>query len=258
MYVLIHGTDALACIDPIQKLGFDVIVVDPPFEIKDLQDDFVRMKMPMTPVYGHHEFMKLHAYNLTEEVFVHVDLDFSFHKPMDHLFDAILYDKESAVGRAARDKLELQRPEEEQYLPDRIEAFITRDWGQVVPTKGWKSGFQAGFLVARRDPSIITDVVRTVTTSNYTPGFNQHCGWGGLGYATFIQGSLTNQGFMAYFYDVIRPNTTVELNACRFNHLGMNTTQSGKCRDDRETCEQCRNTSLEDIYSILMIHSSEL
>lgn len=26
---------------------------------------------------------------------------------------------------------------------------------------------------------------------------------------------------MAYFYDVVRPNTAVELNQCRFNHMGM-------------------------------------
>ena len=263
MYAFVHKRRAIKCIDAINSLGFEVVFVAPPFEINDLQDEFVRWKMPLTVNYGHHEFIKLHAYNLTEEIFVHTDLDFSFRKPMDHLFDAILYDKDSSVGQAARDKLELQYPEETN-LPDRIDAFITRDWSQTSPGRGWKSGFQAGFIVARRDPSVITDVVRTVTVSNYTPGFHDQSGWEGLGYGSFIQGSLTNQGFMAYFYDVIRPNTTVELNACRFNHLGMDmkfnwggpwfnrksSEHGGKCRDGRKTCEQCKSTALENIYSI--------
>ena len=137
MYALVHRTQSTACIDPITKLGFEVIVVDPQFQIEDLQDEFVRMKMPLTDAFGHHEYIKLRR---------HVDLDFSFHKPMDHLFDAILYDKDSPVGRAARDKLERHRPEEK-YLSDRIDAFITRDWAQMAPKEGWKSAFQAGFLV---------------------------------------------------------------------------------------------------------------
>ena len=29
------------------------------------------------------------------------------------------------------------------------------------------------------------------------------------------------QGLMAYYYDMVRPHTSVELNQCRFNHMGM-------------------------------------
>ena len=49
-------------------------------------------------------------------------------------------------------------------------------------------------------------------------------GWGGKGYGNFIVDEVTMQGATAYFYDQIRPNTTVEQNSCRFNHLVADST----------------------------------
>ena len=271
MYALVHGTDAITCKETIESLGFEVLIVDPPFQVNDIQDDFVRREIHKAWCCGHEEFIKLHAYNLTEELFVHIDLDFVFHKPMDHLFDAMLYDKDSMEGITARKKIEQelqlpQKPNGSSDLPDDIRGFFTRDWGQVAPNRGWKSGYQAGFLVAKRDPTMIPDVSKMVLTTNYTDGFSRHNGWGGLGYARYIVGAMGMQGVMAYVYDIIRPNTMVELNACLYNHLGMdsrytdggpwynsNSDVSGKCRDDRnglDTCEQCKFTPLESIYNI--------
>ena len=263
MYALVHKEFAINCVDKIKDLGFEVILVDPPVDPADIQDETVRHKMKYAWCCKHDEFIKLHAYNLPEEIFVHVDLDFSFHKPMDHLFDAMLYDKNTPEGKAARGKLELQFPEEH-VLPDRIDAFFTRDWGQTAPFKGWKSGYQAGFLVARKDPSVIEDVSNVIRTHHYADGWSRKVGWGNKGYANFIVGEVGMQGTMAYFYDEIRPNTSVELNMCRFNHLGMdsrfndggpnfsprNATHINYCRDGTETCEQCKFTPVEDIYSI--------
>lgn len=61
-------------------------------------------------------------------------------------------------------------------------------------------------------------------------------------------------GFVAYFYDKIRPNTAVELNQCRYNHMGMdvlyrkepnfrpNLPGVGGCRNGEEECEDCMVT----------------
>lgn len=50
-------------------------------------------------------------------------------------------------------------------------------------------------------------------------------------------------GFVAYFYDKIRPNTAVELNQCRYNHMGKaGISGIGGCRDGGEECEDCRVT----------------
>jgi len=71
------------------------------------------------------------------------------------------------------------------------------------------------------------------------------------------------QGLLAYFYDHVRPGTWIELNQCRYNHMGMDVfyrsqpnfvrkhPQVGECRNDRGTdCEDCQTTPLDEIYSI--------
>jgi hypothetical protein len=78
---------------------------------------------------------------------VHVDIDFAFLQPMDELFDAIVYPKDSVLGQAARKQIARERPTD--AWPDQIDAFLTRDWPQVVP--GRIAGYQAGFIV-RFDP----------------------------------------------------------------------------------------------------------
>jgi hypothetical protein len=98
-------------------------------------------------------------------------------------------------------------------LPREIQAFVTRDWPQVVP--GRLPGYQAGFLVARRNPQVEQEILQVIRQGNYTGGFGRNSGWGGLGYCAFV-GAMAMQGIMAYYYDVIRPNTAVELNQCRF------------------------------------------
>ena len=79
---------------------------------------------------------------------------------MDHLFDAILYDKDSEEGKKARSMLELERPGER--LPDKIGAFLTKDWPQVAPGK-FPAAYQAGFLVARRDPSVMEEALNVLS-----------------------------------------------------------------------------------------------
>lgn len=76
-------------------------------------------------------------------------------------------------------------------------------------------------------------------------------------------GSMAMQGLPAYYYDIIRPNTTVELNGCRYNHMSANiyyenvpnfiaryTDLIGKCRRNVEGCEDCRKTDLALIKNI--------
>lgn len=81
------------------------------------------------------------------------------------------------------------------------------------------------------------------------------------GYGGFV-GAAAMQGLMAYFYDEVRPNTWIELNQCRFNHMGMDVLYRGspsfmprhpkrdQCRNDLDECEDCQITPLDQIYSI--------
>lgn len=69
---------------------------------------------------------------------VHTDIDFMFYQPMDELFDAMLYPFDSDEGRRARDMIEMEYPDKGATMPENIEAYLTRDYHQVIP--GRKAG----------------------------------------------------------------------------------------------------------------------
>ena len=89
MYAIVHR-QAMSCTDTLDKLGFEVKVVDPPLNRSEIKGEFLRNRIQRESCCGEAEFVKLEAYRLPEDIIVHVDLDFAFYKPMDHLFDAIL------------------------------------------------------------------------------------------------------------------------------------------------------------------------
>ncbi len=245
MYAIVHR-QAESCSQTLEKVGFEVIVVDPPLTKDEIRGEYLRNNIHKERCCGHDEFIKLEAYRLPEDIIVHVDIDFAFYKPLDHLFDAIRYDKDSPEGAAARKKIELERPGEK--MPDKIGAFLTRDWPQVVPGK-FPAGYQAGFLVARRDPEVFEEIVEVIKEGNYTPGWGRGYGWGNLGYGGWV-GAMAMQGLIAYYYDHIRKDNAVELNHCLHNHMGMDVRHRGKCRNGLDNCEDCMKTDVDTIYSM--------
>ena len=67
---------------------------------------------------------------------VHTDIDFMYYQPMDDIFDAMLLPHDSEEGKIARKKIEMEYPEK--VIPDNIQAYLTRDYHQVIP--GRKAG----------------------------------------------------------------------------------------------------------------------
>ena len=71
---------------------------------------------------------------------------------------------------------------------------------------------------------------------------------------------MAYQGAVAYFYDYYRPNTAVELNACRWNQVVADVRWRGperkdeyfeKCRQPQwQSCEDCRVTPVELVKSV--------
>jgi hypothetical protein len=142
MYAIVHS-QAVACSHVLKSAGFTIVTKDPPIQPNEIVgSDHLRKHIHKEWCCGHHEFIKLYAFDLPgeEPIVVHVDIDFSFYQPMDHLFDAILFAKESSEGRRARSEIPLEQPNKP--LPDVIEAFITRDYPQLLPTR--IPGYQAG------------------------------------------------------------------------------------------------------------------
>jgi len=260
MYAIVHR-QAEKCSSKLNDLGFEIVIVDPPVQPAEIQGNYLKSAIHREWCCGHDEFIKLEAYNLPHEIIVHVDIDYAFYKPMDHLFDAILYRKDSELGKRARSLIELER--ENDTLPPKIGAFITRDWPQVAPAK-FPPAYQAGFLVARHDPTIMPQIVQIIKEGNYTEGWGYGSGWHGTGHAGYV-GAMAMQGLMAYYYDHVNTNNAVELNQCRHNHMGMDTLYRhepnfsprivkkeyiGGCRNTLPYCEDCMNTQFDKIYSV--------
>ncbi len=189
MYAIVHR-QAEQCSSKLRDVGFEVLVVDPPLQPDEIRGEYLRKYIHKEWCCGHDEFIKLFAYTLPEEIIVHLDIDFAFYKPLDNLFDAILYDKDSEEGMKARSAIELERPGEK--LPDKIGAFITRDWGQVAPGK-FPPAYQAGFIVARRDPTVKDEMIEIVKEGNYTDGWGKGAGWSGSGHGGYV-GAKAMQG----------------------------------------------------------------
>lgn len=189
MYAIVHR-DAVECSSVLENAGFTIVVKDPPIQPSEIKGDHLKNSIHKEWCCGHDEFVKLYAYDLPgktndtepEPIVVHVDIDFAFFKPMDNLYDAILFDKDSPQGKAARDKIPKERKDDP--IPDQIDAFITRDYPQLLPSR--IPGYQAGFLVARRDPSVIPEVLDVVREGNYVSGFSRENGWGGKGYGGYV------------------------------------------------------------------------
>lgn len=256
MYAIVHP-QAQTCSQTLEDLGFTILLRSPPVQEFEIQSDHLRKQIHSEWCCGIDEFIKLYAYTLDEPVVVHLDIDFVMHKPMDTLLDVLLFEKDSAIGRAARTVLEVERtqsPDEVVILPDKPQALLTKDWGQAVP--GHKPLFQAGFLVARTNPEVMEHVAEIIRTDPFP---DAKSGWSGMGYGQYV-GAMAMQGVMAFYYDVHAPNDFIELNQCRYNHMGMDTLfraapnyfprYKGRCRNNSTYCEDCQDTSVEQIYNV--------
>ena len=156
---------------------------------------------------------------------------------MDDLFDAIIFDKDSEKGKQARSRLRIQQPLH-QKLPDRIDAFFTRDIALARPWDN-RQVAQGGFLVARPSMEVFQSYVDVIQEANYSARCDTTGGWGRLGYGC-KQGSMHYQGVVAYFYDHIYPGKGhgVELDVCVWNQVAHSVIYEGNNEEWRGTCRQ--------------------
>eukprot|EP00980_Cylindrotheca_fusiformis_P018078 scaffold5799_cov110-Cylindrotheca_fusiformis.AAC.5 len=266
MYAIVHE-NCKHHAHVLDRLGYTSLVRPSPVQLDEIQPGWYRDHVEGENCCGSAEFVKLYAYTLTDHpVTVHWDLDVAIFQPMDDLFDSIIYPHDSPQGKAARSRLDRQHPERE--LPERIDAFLTRDITSSTP---WEvhQGAQGGFLVARPSMSHFEKYLEFIKEGNYVKGRGNDKGWYGLGYGGF-QGAMAYQGVVAYFYDQIAKDTAVELNVCVWNQVvadviwrGPNKMEhSGQCRDhprggdtyeqntpENNRCQDCRSFPVEKTRS---------
>jgi hypothetical protein len=249
--------------DILQLLGYTVLIKPTPVQLDEIQGVWYRKHVEDENCCGSSEFIKLYAYSLTDfPIVVHWDMDVAVLAPMDDLFDAMIFSKDSTEGMAARNRLERQHPED--LLPDQIDAFFTRD---ITSAQPWErhQGVQGGFLVARPSLEVLQQYIDFIRLGNYTPGRGEGSGWNGLGYGGF-QGAMAYQGAVAFYYDHFRPNTAVELAVCRWNQVVADVIWRGpkrmehhmQCREypkdgnfqANTNCEDCRITPIDLVKTV--------
>eukprot|EP00591_Stephanopyxis_turris_P007307 CAMPEP_0195527096 /NCGR_PEP_ID=MMETSP0794_2-20130614/28550_1 /TAXON_ID=515487 /ORGANISM="Stephanopyxis turris, Strain CCMP 815" /LENGTH=490 /DNA_ID=CAMNT_0040657927 /DNA_START=227 /DNA_END=1699 /DNA_ORIENTATION=+ len=212
MYAIVHE-QCKQHAPALETLGYTALVRDTPVKLEEMKGEYFRTHVENENCCGSAEFIKLYAYLILDHpIVVHLDMDYAILQPMDQLYDAMLFDKDSARGKAAREGLEREFPEDP--LPDKIDAFITRD---VTSSNPWSSRMvmQGGFIVNRPSQTDFDKYIDIIKEGNVTGGKG---GWENMGYGG-QQGALAYQGIVAYFYDRFRPDVFVDLNVCRWNQV---------------------------------------
>lgn len=240
MYAIVHES-CRPHAGALDRLGYTSLVRPSPVLLDEIQPGWYRDHVEAENCCGSAEFVKLYAYTLTEHpLHVHWDMDVAVLQPMDDLFDAMLFGQDTPQGRRARSQIELQHPH--RPLPDRIDAFFTRD---VTSARPWevRQGVQGGFLVSRPSLEHFERYRAFIRTGNYTRGRGNDRGWGEAGYGGF-QGAMAYQGAVAYFYDQIAPYSAVELDVCVWNQVVADVIWRGP--DGMQHYGQCRQHPTRD------------
>jgi hypothetical protein len=253
-YAFVHPT-AQACVNDLQRLGYQVLVRDLPFNISDIQSKLFQNKIEENGCCGSMEYMKLWSYSLFKHTMaIHLDTDTILLQPLDDLWDAMLNPMRS--NKIQVEPSSLYQPNKSQS----IDFMFTRGYLQgstFLPpnttnrheiTTKW--GVQGGFFVVRPSRRIFQEIVDTILAGKFT--FLK--GWNRQGYGGYW-GAAQIQGLLSYIY---RPSSNsmtgaVELNRCIYNnmhdpmyfptgrHKGQCTTLETSCTND------CRETPIEKI-----------
>jgi hypothetical protein len=245
MFAIYHPS-AEKCARPLEQLGYTLLKRDVFIKVADIQGQFLREKIEKNGCCGEKELIKLEAYRLTDyPIAVHLDLDVLVLKPLDDLFD-IMMATETIDQSKYKDSL--QWPQ--QALPERINSFFTYDYNMVGAQQLYKP-VQGGFLVMRPDQAVYEEFREIVRKGDFREGK----GWGGL--VGPFHGSMTFQGIVPYFYNVLHPGQSVELNRCVYNQMcdnprtqkTINDVVHGDCRTGEKDCEDCRSRPIEDVVT---------
>lgn len=265
MYVFAHPS-AANCTEPFRTLGYEVLVRETPIDVADIRGDFLREKVGITGCCGEKEFLKLYSYTLTDhQVVVHLDLDSLIMQPLDDLFDAMLEERDEddtggGGGTGVGGDTEAKNGTEAggytgvegsklpvmfgKMIPKKIDAYFTRDYNMVNPGKK-DVGIQGGFIVVRPNRTHFEEYRQVILEGN----FIQYHGWARK-YGGYF-GAQQIQGLCAYFYDGLHPGTAVELDRCIYNSMVDNPYhKDGKCRDNRDSCSDCRTTDFSLVKSV--------
>ena len=262
MVAFVHP-GAVDCADIFDTLNYTVLMKPVPFQINQIRGRYRRWAN-RSGCCGEKEWLKLYTYTLTQyPVAVHLDLDCLVLKPLDNLFDAMIMTttnktvKDVASSRSRIPAMWVNATD----LPETIDFFFTRDYGMVQEPgrrKPHQIGVQGGFLVLRPNRTAFQEFVDIILEGDYT----DRDGWGRgkLGFGGYY-GARTIQGLASMYYSHLHPERAVEINRCLYNNMADSpyprnyvepkvSKSSYPCLTTQDTCEDCRETHVSEIFSI--------
>jgi hypothetical protein len=263
--VAIVETKAEASCSPVlhQSGAFHTVMIkDPPIYGQEIVGEKGSLARKTLHRKGTTEFLPLYIYEMTDyPTVVHVEWDTILTKPLDDVLDAFLYHPQSNIGRTARERVALEQHERRRNIlwPDNVQAALTLDWPQVMP--GRKPGVRPGLLIVKPNVNVYELIIDVIRQGDYVDGHSRDNGWGGLGHGGYA-GALGLSGLLAFVYEALLYDTWVELNQCRYNHVGMDVlyrappsfqkshAKVGQCRNDGDYCEDCMSTSPSQLHSV--------
>jgi hypothetical protein len=247
LYAIYHP-QAEPCVSKLKDLNYTLLRRDTPVAVHEIRGDFLREKITANGCCGEKELLKLEAYTLTShEIVVLLDLDVLLLQPLDRLFDFLTYGTP-----LPRDDLQWpDRPLATTAYRD-IGLLYTVDYAMVNPGRAVKP-FQGGVLVLRPDRNVYEELRNIVREGDY----RDQGGWGGR--SRKFWGSMTIQGLLPYYYDILHFNETraLELNRCVYDNMcsksrngdAVNDRPTGQCYTQEESCEDCRDRSVATIVA---------
>ncbi|CAN0347144.1 unnamed protein product [Ectocarpus sp. 12 AP-2014] len=171
----------------LEGMGWRVVEKDLPVAVEDIENETYRKHVVKSGCCGANEFIKLHAYTLTQyHRVMHVDADTFMLHPMDELMES--------------------------------NASLVYTTDPAMATKGSKAlPVQGGFLLVRPDLGVYDELRAIQDPHDYVhvvcfrqgdwkvgPGWRQsHIG--------YFYGGATIQGLLAYYYNIIAPGNATEV-----------------------------------------------
>jgi hypothetical protein len=221
------------CVDMLERFGYTVLLLDIPISEERITNQFYKERLSSNGCCGAHEFLKLHAYTLTNyPVVIHLDLDTMLLQPLEDVIDFFIHPADETLA-----KLQIMRPPG--GSAGTIQAMFTRDYQQVVT--GFKKmvpytnvPVQGGFFAVRPNMTVFDELIAIIHQANYT-----HLGWGGVMNSAECWGDPQIQGLLAYYYSFLERTQGLELHHCYYNNILGDYRLGDNCTTQVEPCMDC-------------------
>jgi hypothetical protein len=196
--------------------------------------------------------IKFEVLNLVQhDAVILLDMDALVLQSLDGALDLLLDGTVPAEDPASHIAFHPERP-----VPDDVWLLYTGDY-EIVHPEVFPKPAQGGFTIFKPNRTIYEEIVNIVREGQWSHQF----GWGTeQAHTTNHWGSQTFQGLVPYYFFILNPGHSIELNGCQYNNMntrpiwpdqdpGTINVTSGRCLNDRDECEDCRDRTFDRLSS---------